>query len=58
MLSGVMYDVGQLVSDTLPRTQTIADTEPASCASQPHRRFFSRPLFLQESHFQAALFPS
>ncbi len=54
MLSDVMYDVGQLVTDTLFRAQTTTGGVDAVPSIHPHRRFLSKPLFRHPSHFHAA----
>jgi len=52
MLSGVMYETGQLGADTLPRAQMIDWDGPS--ANHPQRRRDSKPLALHVSHFHAA----
>src|SRR5258708_381274 len=54
MLSDVIYDVGQLDTATVFRAQITGGDARSSCLSQPHRRFFSKPLARHVSHFQAA----
>jgi hypothetical protein len=54
MLSGVMYDVGQLDTEILFRAQTIGDDAGSTCLSHPHCRFLSKPLARHVSHFHAA----
>src|ERR1017187_3268409 len=54
MLSGVMYEVGQLLAAIFPRAQTTSGPPDSDSPSHLHRRFFSKPLLRHVSHFHAA----
>jgi hypothetical protein len=53
-LSAVMNEVGQLVIAICLRAQITSGVSDSVSFNHPHRRFLSKPLLRQVSHFHAA----
>lgn len=54
MLSAVIKDFGQLLTNTAPRAQITFATSGCGFGSQAQLRIFTRPLARQSSHLHAA----